>query len=111
MLDTPQTETEGEEEEQRKRRKRKTWGNELVDAVNCITCKFQEGRAQWAREAEQRARDARSPYEKAIEIVVAEYNNEDEDWQFQAFKALKIGNNCNRTAAAPSALHFNLATA
>ena len=81
--DTPQTakstETEGEEEEQRKRRKRKTQGNELVDAVNCITCEFQEGRAQQAKEAEQRARDARSPYEKAIEIVVAEYNDEGED--------------------------------
>ena len=61
--------------------------------MNHITHKFQEGRAQQAREAEQRARDARLPYEKAIEIVVAEYNNKDEDWQFQAFKALEIGNN------------------
>ena len=79
-----------------------------MDAVNCITCEFQEGRAQWAREAEQRARDAQSPYEKAIEIVVAEYNNEDEDWQFQAFKALKIGNNAIMFLAMHGTSRWNL---
>jgi hypothetical protein len=97
MPNTPQTakstETESEKEEQRKRKKQKTRRNELVDTVNHIICEFQEGRAQRVREAEQRARDARSPYEKAIEIVVTEYNNEGEDWQFEAFKALEAGNN------------------
>jgi hypothetical protein len=68
------------------KRKRKTGGDKLAEAINSFTREIKEGR-------EQREKERKIAYERAIELLFAEYKEQDSDWQFKACKALEHGQN------------------